>query len=114
MGKFQELRVPNEWRMYWSHYPEGYTVMEALINWASQTNGIIDNVNEWNDYLNVFVEQFDKKLQPHVRDFLNLMWDNGQLAEIINNDVFNMKANKEDLEKLQAKNDMIGTITFNR
>lgn len=82
--KFNHLNVPDQWQHYWTKYPEGYTILEALISWVSQVDKMVDNVNEWNTYLNEFVEQFDTELQNTVIGVLNDWNETGFLAELIN------------------------------
>ena len=60
--KFKQLLVPEGYRHYWSKYPEGYTILEALLNWVDSVNQLTENVNDWNIYLDDFVENFDEKL----------------------------------------------------
>lgn len=86
--RFNHLNVPNHWEHYWTKYPEGYTILEALLNWVAQVDQMVDNVNEWNTYLEDFVETFDEKLKPHVRDILREMEADGSLAELINEVIF--------------------------
>ena len=82
--KFNHLDVPTSWQHYWTRYPEGYTVMEALITWVSQVDAMVDNVNSWNTYLDEFVRQFDTELQNTVTTILE-DWDaSGFLAKLIN------------------------------
>lgn len=82
--KFNHLNVPDQWQHYWTKYPEGYTIMEALISWVSQVDGMVDNVNNWNTYLDKFVEQFDSELENTVVGVLNDWNESGFLAELIN------------------------------
>lgn len=81
--KFNHLNVPDSWRHYWTKYPEGYTVMEALISWVSQVDGMVDNVNNWNSYLDDFKAQFDTELQTTVTDILEDWNTSGFLKVII-------------------------------
>ena len=105
--KFNHLNVPDQWQHYWTKYPEGYTIMEALITWVSQVDGMVDNVNNWNVYLDEFVEQFDTELQNTVTGILEDWNASGFLAELINEytneridivetDILNLKSNKVD------------------
>lgn len=105
MKKFNHLNVPQHWEHYWSKYPEGYTILEALLNWVNQVDGMVDNVNDWNKYLDNFVETFDEKLRPHVREFLEDMVKDGTMADIINEDVFGELNRKiEDVFSVNVKN----------
>lgn len=82
--KFNHLNVPSHWEHYWTRYPEGLTILEALIQWVSQVDEMTDNINDWNTYLNKFVEQFDTELQNTVIGVLNDWNESGFLAELIN------------------------------
>ena len=62
MKTFKHIRIPETWEHYWTKYPEGYTILESLIDWVSQANIVTDNVNEWNKYLDDFVNNFDSNL----------------------------------------------------
>lgn len=96
--KFNHLNVPDHWRNYWSRYPEGYTILEALISWVSQVDKMVDNVNEWNTYLDGFVEQFDTELQTTVETTLSDWQKSGFLDVVIN-------------EALETKIDDLATTT---
>lgn len=91
MNRFNHLNVPETWQHYWSKYPEGYTILEALLNWVKQVDDMVDLINNWDTYLKEFVEQFDVKLRESVAAMLNEWLDDGTLARIINEDVLNMK-----------------------
>lgn len=98
--KFKHLEVPDHWRQYWSKYPQGYTILEALINWVSQVDDMTDNVNDWNEYLVDFVETFDEKLQPTVSAVLREMVDDGTFERLINETVFEGLNDKiDDVER---------------
>lgn len=93
MGKqFKHLRVPDHWQQYWTRYPEGYTILEALINWVSQVDKMVDNINDWNVFLDDFIERFDKRLAPEVISTLYKMVDDGTMATIINENILGKKA----------------------
>lgn len=81
--KFNHLNVPDHWRQYWTRYPEGYTILEALINWVGQVDDMVDNVNNWNEYLDDFVELFDKELQGNVITILREWQEDGTLDVLI-------------------------------
>ena len=44
------------------------------------------------DYINLFIEMFDERLQEDIVGRLKEWLDDGTLAQIINNDVFDMKS----------------------
>lgn len=81
--KFNHLNVPNQWQHYWTKYPEGYTILEALISWVSQVDDMVDNVNSWNEYLDNFKASFDTDLQETVETVLTEWEKTGFLSEII-------------------------------
>ena len=81
---FGKLNVPDHWQQYWSRYPQGYTILEALINWVSQVNDMSDNINDWNNYLDEFVEKFDKELQATVETTLLEWFESGFLKDVVN------------------------------
>lgn len=64
-----------------------YVVQENL-------NPFIQFLNDLIEYMNNFIETFDNKLTQSVIVKLNEWLDDGTLADIINNDVFDMKADK--------------------
>jgi hypothetical protein len=54
MTKFDSLEIPHQWQHYWTKYPQGYTIIEALIDWVNQVNGMTDNVNTMEHILRRF------------------------------------------------------------
>lgn len=108
MTRFSHLNVPDQWNNYWSKYPNGYTILEALLNWVKQVDDLTDNVNSWNDYLDDFVKRFDKELQKEVVALLNEWYANGLLAKIINNEVLGMKADQQTVNVLRFGADPTG------
>ena len=84
MGKkFNYLNVPSHWKHYWTKYPEGYTILEALLNWVAQVDKMVDNINDWNEYLDDFVATFDENLQGKVVSTLREWQDSGFLDVVI-------------------------------
>lgn len=81
--RFQHLNVPLHWETFYTKYPEGYTIVEALINWIAQVDSMADNVNNWNDYLDDFTKKFDAELQGKVSTVLSDWQDSGFLDVII-------------------------------
>lgn len=82
--KYNHLNVPSQWKGYWTRFPEGHTILEALIQWVSQVDSMVDNVNSWNEYLDNFVVTFDKELQQTVTDTLSDWQSTGFLDVVIN------------------------------
>lgn len=81
--RFNHLHVPDEWNHYWSKYPQGYTILEALMTWVNQVDNMVDNVNNWNTYLDSFVAQFDEKLAQTARDIFEEMAQDGLLDQLL-------------------------------
>jgi len=71
MGKrhFKHLYVPEHWERYWSKYPEGYTILEALVNWVSQVDDMVDQLNKNTDNIDNFIEDMDKKFSEFLDRF---------------------------------------------
>lgn len=46
--QFNHLNIPESWQQYFSKYPNGLSLLEALIEWVSQVNSMVDNVNDIN------------------------------------------------------------------
>jgi hypothetical protein len=81
--RFNHLNVPQYWRQYWDKYPEGYTILESLLNWVAQVDSMTDNVNDWNTYLDSFKLQFDKELESTVTEILSDWQTSGFLNVVI-------------------------------
>lgn len=82
--KFNRLEIPKQWQEYWTKYPHGYTIIEAITSWVNETNPIIDRMNYWEDYLQKYVEEFDKNLQGKVEATLSEWQASGFLEVVIN------------------------------
>lgn len=89
MNRFNHLNVPETWQHYWSKYPEGYTILEALLNWVKQVDSMVDNQNQLNvtvtnfgNRLDEFIKQFDDDLQAEVIKTLS-EWQESGLLDII-------------------------------
>jgi len=81
--RFRRLDVPEYWEQYWSKYPQGYTILEALLNWVAQVDSMVDNINDWNTYLDQFVLTFDTELQEKVTLVIQDWQASGVLDDII-------------------------------
>ena len=89
VNKFNHLNVPDQWNHYWSRYPQGYTILEALISWVSQVDSMVDNQNKLNgnveqfrNEIDEFVGRFDERLQTEVTQTLN-DWQNSGFLEVV-------------------------------
>jgi hypothetical protein len=43
VATFSPLNVPDQWNQYFTKYPQGYTILEALLNWVQQVDDMVDN-----------------------------------------------------------------------
>lgn len=50
----QRLNIPDKWKHYFSEYPNGYTLLEAIIEWTDKVNIMIDDLN----LTNIQIEKF--------------------------------------------------------
>ena len=82
--KFNLLEIPQQWQEYWTKYPHGYTIIEAITSWVNETNPVIDRMNYWENYLQSYVEEFDTELQGKVEATLSEWQDSGFLEVVIN------------------------------
>jgi parallel beta-helix repeat protein len=71
MGQFNYLTSPDPFQEYWTKYPEGYTIYEALLDYINQVNPVIENINQMNSVLDNFILTFSVNLQDTVRTILN-------------------------------------------
>lgn len=90
MKRFGHLNIPETWEQYWSKYPQGYTVLESLINWVSQVDDMVDNQNEtvetvekYGIRLDGFIEQYDTSLQTTLEKTLSEWQKSGFLDVVI-------------------------------
>lgn len=113
--RFNHLMIPETWQQYWSKYPDGYTILEALINWVSQVDKMVDNVNDWNERLDEFVKTFDSELQETIRNILTEWQNSGFLKVIIGEALQTEIDTKLDSETfyniLKLLNDRIEALT---
>lgn len=80
--RFHDLEIPHQWENYWTKYPHGYTIFEALCTWTKQVNDMVDSQNTWLDYLDNFVEQFEFELQKEVQATI-ARWQSEGLLDVI-------------------------------
>lgn len=71
--RFNHLNIPDQWNTYFSKYPNGYTMLEALMEWVTQNNNMIDYIN------NLLTTSLEKPLH----DKLNEMALSGELGALI-------------------------------
>lgn len=83
MSKFSHLPVPQQWKESFTKYPHGLTIFEALCNWTKQVDSMVDNINNWNEYLEGFVKSFDINVREEVTLLLNDWKESGLLEAIL-------------------------------
>lgn len=91
MKTFKHLHVPETWEHYWTRYPEGYSILEALISWVAQVDKMVDsqnelmvNVNDFRKKIDDFINTFEVNLQDKVTEILREWQDSGFLDVVIN------------------------------
>ena len=119
--KFNHLNIPNHWEHYWTRFPEGYTILEALINWVSQVDDMIDHQNQldttvtnYGQRLDEFINQFDTELQGTVEGVLSDWQKTGFLEVAISSaltwelDSYKKTNEQDKLNMKQAINTKVG------
>lgn len=80
---FNHLDLPIQWREYWTKYPHGYTIFEALLDWVNSVNDIIDNINDLNNYMDDFINQWQGEMKEEVKETLTTWKNDGVFDDII-------------------------------
>lgn len=106
--KHKRLYVPEQWKDYWSAYPQGYTILEALIDWVHQVNNMADNLNDFYGRLkhfrkeiDNFKKRFDDNLQEEVERTLS-DWQESGFLEIVIDQALETKYHEMD-ERLSTQ-----------
>ena len=88
--RFDRLNIPHKWKDYFSEYPNGLTLIEAMIQWVSQVNDMVDlqnnlttTVEDYRDELDDFISKFSGELQETVTDILDDWQQSGFLDVVI-------------------------------
>lgn len=109
--QFKHLQVPDQWNNYFTRYPQGYTILEALMNWITHVDNLTDNINDWNKYLDDFTKQFDGELKKTVEKTIKEWQDIGLLDDIIESTLKTGLDKKRDKAvKIQAEDLAPGII----
>jgi hypothetical protein len=108
---FNHLNVPNQYKHYWTKYPEGYTILEALLNWVNQVDSMVDNQNDLNktveqfgSRLDEFISRFDDRLQDEVEATLQ-EWQASGFLEVIINEALQTQMDEVDRRLSAVKSD---------
>jgi hypothetical protein len=83
MAKFNLIDAPYKFKEFWSKYPHGYTIYEALLDWVQQVNDMTLNLNDLNVQWDAFIASFEGDVQDEVRAVIADLQDTGQLNIIL-------------------------------
>lgn len=118
-GRYQKY-LPNV-------FSDELSLYEQVMSFVEYLNTVIDNSNELNtemiqlkedyeEFARVIRDEFDTftdtKFPQELTDRLQAWYDSGKLAEIINTDVFNMKADQTALDETNAQLAQIPNQTY--
>lgn len=86
---YSHLNVPEGWEPYFSKYPNGYSMLEALSAWVAQVDSMVDSYNQTEltvtDYtgrMDDFIVQYDTSLHDTLAQTLT-EWQTSGLLEVI-------------------------------
>lgn len=95
MGKYDHIDAPYQFKEFWSKYPHGYTIYEALLDWVSQVNDLLDsnatleqNILTIRGELDSFLATVPDQLQTIANDLLEGWLTDGTFADLINEVLF--------------------------
>lgn len=73
--KFVHLVAPYGFKSFYSKYPEGYSIFEALLNWLDEVNKMADALNltleEWATIKSWIQSELESFSQAILMDMLN-------------------------------------------
>lgn len=90
-----QLSVPYQWQEEYTKYPGGLTVFEAICDWVTKVNLMVDHLNLTQTQID---KLFTDTLPENVETVLNAWHANGQLADLINIQLFDNV--NEDIEQI--------------
>ena len=106
--KFNLVDPPYTLEEYYSKYPEGLTIYEALLSWLETVNQLIDsnnsldaNVEAVRLELDSFLATVPPQIQTVAETILNDWLTDGTLATIINTTIFNQL--NDDIQDLDGR-----------
>lgn len=96
---FNHLNVPSHWEHYFTKYPQGMTILESLLEWVSQVDGMTDAVN----VTLAEVQSFKDTMMPEALAAILTEWEaSGKLSDVLTGAILTGKASQADLVALQA------------
>lgn len=78
---FNHLNVPESWQAYFTKYPNGLSILEAIIQWVSQVDAMVDHLNLTDEQIE---KLFTDTLPENVETILDEWYVSGKLADLIN------------------------------
>ena len=81
---FNHLNVPESWQAYFTKYPNGLSILEAIIQWVSQVDAMVDHLNLTDEQIE---KLFTDTLPENVETILDEWYVNGKIADLINLDI---------------------------
>lgn len=115
--KFNHLNVPGHWQNYWTRYPEGHTILEALISWVSQVDSMVDNQNKLNENveqfrneIDDFIGRFDERLQTEVTKTLK-DWQSSGFLDLVISEALQWQLDEYITKNEQDKLSISGQLT---
>lgn len=73
--QFKRLEAPYSFKSYYSKYPEGYSIFEALLDWLDEVNKMIEILNltleEWTTIQTWIQKELESFAQVILMDMLN-------------------------------------------
>lgn len=99
MKRYENIIAPYQFKEYWSKYPHGYSIYEAILDWLNQVNEMIETLNltlkEFSEIKKWVTEQLEEFAKEQMIEWLN----DGTLEELINSVLFNKKLDKTVFEE---------------
>lgn len=112
MAEFEHLNAPYSFKRFYSTYPEGYSIYEALLDWVNQVNEMTTVLNltlsEWEN----FKLWVNSELKTYSDEKLIEWLNDGTLETLINQILFDTKADKTTTDNLQNQLNEIETQPF--
>lgn len=82
--RFTDVKLPPTWESWFTDYPEGYTILEALMGWIRYLNSMKDNLNDINNIVEHFLEWARDLLTDEARSVLEEWKNSGLLKQLLN------------------------------
>lgn len=82
--RFNQIDLPFAFKEYYTKYPHGMTIFEALVEWVNTVNDMVENINDLNGYMQDFINQWQGEMREEVIRTLQEWQNDGTLEDIIN------------------------------